>query len=179
MRKVLVALLVLIIAMPLAMAEVEGPLVDPVVYENLAGSAEAECAEVDCNSDFAYKIDDWMSSGMDGTYPHAGNIITISNSDGYTFDWESEYPVCVVIVKGGPDANVYYYYVYEDPVYGDAGLIAPNNPGGNQAEISHVTFCFDKDNGNGGIEEIPEFPTVALPIAAILGLAFFFQRRKE
>ena len=26
---------------------------------------------------------------------------------------------------------------------------------------------------------IPEFPTVALPIAAILGLAFFFQRRKE
>jgi hypothetical protein len=29
------------------------------------------------------------------------------------------------------------------------------------------------------IESIPEFPTVALPIAAILGLAFFMQRRKE
>ncbi|MBP2029537.1 hypothetical protein J2755_000457 [Methanohalophilus levihalophilus] len=28
-------------------------------------------------------------------------------------------------------------------------------------------------------EEIPEFPTVALPIAAILGLAFIFQRRKN
>jgi hypothetical protein len=27
--------------------------------------------------------------------------------------------------------------------------------------------------------EIPEFPTVALPVAAILGLAFFMQRRKE
>ncbi|WP_406662404.1 PEF-CTERM sorting domain-containing protein [Methanolobus sp. ZRKC3] len=27
--------------------------------------------------------------------------------------------------------------------------------------------------------EIPEFPTIALPVAAILGLAFFFQRRKE
>jgi hypothetical protein len=26
---------------------------------------------------------------------------------------------------------------------------------------------------------IPEFPTIALPVAAILGLAFFFQRRKE
>lgn len=26
---------------------------------------------------------------------------------------------------------------------------------------------------------IPEFPTIALPIAAILGLAFYFQRRKE
>ncbi len=28
-------------------------------------------------------------------------------------------------------------------------------------------------------EEIPEFPTVALPIAAILGLAFFFQKRRN
>ena len=26
---------------------------------------------------------------------------------------------------------------------------------------------------------VPEFPTIALPIAAILGLAFIFQRRKE
>ena len=30
-----------------------------------------------------------------------------------------------------------------------------------------------------GFEAIPEFPTVALPIAAILGLAFFFQRRRN
>jgi hypothetical protein len=28
-------------------------------------------------------------------------------------------------------------------------------------------------------EEIPEFPTIALPVAAIIGLAFFMQRRKE
>lgn len=28
-------------------------------------------------------------------------------------------------------------------------------------------------------EAIPEFPTVALPVAAILGLAFFMQRRRE
>lgn len=27
--------------------------------------------------------------------------------------------------------------------------------------------------------EIPEFPTIALPIIAVLGLAFFFQRRKD
>ncbi|WP_292461394.1 PEF-CTERM sorting domain-containing protein [Methanolobus sp.] len=29
------------------------------------------------------------------------------------------------------------------------------------------------------VEEIPEFPTIVLPVAAILGLAFFMQRRKE
>lgn len=27
--------------------------------------------------------------------------------------------------------------------------------------------------------QIPEFPTIALPVAAILGLAFIFQRRRE
>ena len=32
---------------------------------------------------------------------------------------------------------------------------------------------------NVDINAIPEFPTIALPIAAILGLAFIFQRRKE
>jgi hypothetical protein len=29
------------------------------------------------------------------------------------------------------------------------------------------------------ITSIPEFPTIALPVAAIIGLAFFMQRRKE
>ncbi len=29
------------------------------------------------------------------------------------------------------------------------------------------------------VQEIPEFPTIALPVIAILGLAFFMQRRKE
>lgn len=32
---------------------------------------------------------------------------------------------------------------------------------------------------NGDPEEIPEFPTVALPVAVIIGIAFFFQHRKE
>jgi hypothetical protein len=31
----------------------------------------------------------------------------------------------------------------------------------------------------GDDAEIPEFPTIALPVAAIIGLAFFMQRRKE
>ncbi|WP_340819424.1 PEF-CTERM sorting domain-containing protein [Methanolobus sp. WCC4] len=42
--------------------------------------------------------------------------------------------------------------------------------------------CEGDDNGGGGTggeETIPEFPTIALPIAAIIGLAFYFQRRKE
>lgn len=31
----------------------------------------------------------------------------------------------------------------------------------------------------GGVNQVPEFPTMALPVAAILGLMFILQRRKE
>jgi hypothetical protein len=37
----------------------------------------------------------------------------------------------------------------------------------------------DMDVNDAGFEAIPEFPTVALPVAAILGLMFLFQRRKD
>ena len=44
--------------------------------------------------------------------------------------------------------------------------------GGATAYIHQVTTSTD-------IIPVPEFPTIALPVAAILGLAFFFQRRRE
>ncbi|MHC1576854.1 MAG: PEF-CTERM sorting domain-containing protein, partial [Methanosarcinaceae archaeon] len=44
---------------------------------------------------------------------------------------------------------------------------------GNPMTSNQATKTWTADN------EIPEFPTVALPIAAILGLAFFFQRRRN
>lgn len=37
----------------------------------------------------------------------------------------------------------------------------------------------ENDDDDEPSEEIPEFPTIALPIVAILGLAFIFNRRKE
>ena len=35
------------------------------------------------------------------------------------------------------------------------------------------------DTASRDINSVPEFPTIALPVAAILGLAFIFQRRRE
>ncbi|TQD24885.1 PEF-CTERM sorting domain-containing protein [Methanolobus vulcani] len=43
-------------------------------------------------------------------------------------------------------------------------------------EIRKISSCKDKTKVLPGI---PEFPTIAIPMAAILGLAFFFQRRKD
>lgn len=41
------------------------------------------------------------------------------------------------------------------------------------------TWTTATDDGDDDSNEIPEFPTIALPIAAIIGLAFIFNSRKE
>ncbi|WP_048063245.1 PEF-CTERM sorting domain-containing protein [Methanococcoides burtonii] len=46
---------------------------------------------------------------------------------------------------------------------------------GEQGHVTIYQFGYDRCTS----EEIPEFPTVALPIVAIIGLTFIFQRRKE
>ncbi|MBP2029810.1 hypothetical protein J2755_000730 [Methanohalophilus levihalophilus] len=164
LKNFLIAMLVLAIAIPLATAA----SVTPYLFENWqSGNAEFECEQAGGCGNAAYKIDNWNETTpgvMDGEYVHAGNTITISNSDNKTFDWSSEYQVCRVIVKAGTDAYLYNY----TGAYSDTGLVAPEGK-----DISHVTFCFTIDT------EIPEFPTVALPVAAILGLAFIFLRKKE
>jgi hypothetical protein len=42
-----------------------------------------------------------------------------------------------------------------------------------------LTGDFSLDIGKCGQTEVPEFPTIALPVAAIIGLTFFMQRRKN
>jgi hypothetical protein len=48
-----------------------------------------------------------------------------------------------------------------------------------QYESDGVTQLTSAFFGSGGGTSIPEFPTVALPVAAVLGLMFILQRRKE
>ncbi len=54
-------------------------------------------------------------------------------------DWESSLPVEYVYVKGG---NGGYLYHYPNGAFEDENLRAPNNNGGKQPEISHVTFYY-------------------------------------
>lgn len=44
--------------------------------------------------------------------------------------------------------------------------------------IDNLRFTSGQTPGTDPTTEIPEFPTIALPMVAILGLAFMFQRRK-
>lgn len=101
-----------------------------------SGNAAFECKSAGGECGFAYKIDEWDEYlGMDGAYETMeGNTIVILNSNGKTFDWTSEYPVCKVIVKAGRGA---YVYSYPDGATHDEGLIGFQGKG-----ISHVTFCY-------------------------------------
>jgi hypothetical protein len=81
----------------------------------------------------------------DGTFTDGTLTVTIdvrTTADGEVFDWTSNIGVDVVIVKGGPNSNV-YTYVGEST--GDTGLHAPANRSGTFAGLSHISFCYDAE----------------------------------
>ena len=81
------------------------------------------------------------------------NITINETANGQTFDWTSNIGVQTVVVKGGPNANVYNYG--SPGSTGDSGLHAPENPSGGYAGLSHIDFCY-----------VPPTPTTAPPTTA-------------
>ena len=76
-----------------------------------------------------------------GAPPDPNNYVTISNSDGVYFDWETSLGIDAVIVKGGPNANA---FVYPLEATLDSDLHAPINPSnGMPFGVSHIEFCYD------------------------------------
>jgi hypothetical protein len=76
-----------------------------------------------------------------GTYTFPGTTYTVTiDSDGTFFNWTSTLGIDAVIVKGGPNSNL---YEYDPESFGDDGLHSPLNEGGQQAAISHIEFCYD------------------------------------
>jgi hypothetical protein len=71
----------------------------------------------------------WGNGDLSGQLSVSGRVL----------DWSSSQPISVVIVKGGPNANIYRY----DPaVTGGQGLHAPvNAKNGQFYGLSHVDFC--------------------------------------
>jgi hypothetical protein len=69
----------------------------------------------------------------------AGVTITVDDA---LFDWTSQIGIDAVIVKGGSNANVYFY----DEATSDTDLHAPINPNNNKPfGLSHIEFCIDED----------------------------------
>jgi hypothetical protein len=146
-----------------AMAEFSFPLtttvgVAPVEIDPwTTGDAGQECV-LHLGYDFGLKIDNWSSGNKSASgacdgqgsctlAPEFDNTINVTNNDGVFFDWvASSFPLGAVVVKGGPNANV---FAYDSPASADSDLYAPLNPNtvapSDTFDISHASFCWNKD----------------------------------
>lgn len=110
----------------------------PAFASTTVVQGDPSCADVGYGAGYhGFKI----ANPTDGAYIAAseGVVIKISNLTN-KFDWQSNYGIAAVIVKGGPNAKVYEY----NPLsLSDTDLNAPSSPHSDQYNgFSFVTFCF-------------------------------------
>ncbi|WP_406660029.1 PEF-CTERM sorting domain-containing protein [Methanolobus sp. ZRKC3] len=160
MKRILVMMLILMALMPfVTVAAADGTI-------PWDGNQGVTSAVVDCSGYPAGNLNvgwiHWVLTGArDVTYAE----IQV-NGDAWT----------PMVPKNSPNQNSIQFYTSPYYNFKEGGITSATASytgsldGNPVLTISH--YC-------PGDYEIPEFPTVALPIAAILGLAFFFQRRKE
>lgn len=100
-----------------------------------------------------------------GTYSLGYGSFTWTTSDGVYFNWTSTIGVDAVLVKGGPNANL---YVYNPESFGDTGLHSPLNASGRPAAISHIEVCFDYELAltKSVTPEVIHVPSVTPPLLA-------------
>lgn len=91
---------------------------------------------------FGFKPNTPSEADPTGTHAIPGGSITVTKS-GDSISWTSTVGIDAVIIKGGPNANL---YAYDPPAesFGDTNLVAPINPNnGMPYGFSHVEFCYD------------------------------------
>lgn len=90
------------------------------------------------NPNGTYAFQNTSSTTMTGGAPQEpSNSVTVSTTNnGRDLAWSATRQITAVIIKGGPDANVYPYNPFST---GDPGPLT--TPNGTNA-ISHVEFCF-------------------------------------
>lgn len=90
--------------------------------------------------------DEFGSYYWDAEFPD-GIAVSLS-ADGKYLNWTAPEGICVmaVIVKGGPNANIYYY---NGNVSSDGNLVSPDHPRAGQIPaVSHVSFCYRYCDGD-------------------------------
>jgi hypothetical protein len=138
-KEILYVLMTLVLVLGLVVPSALASPVEPIFVLGNPDCPDCE-GQGNLTSDYSFKIDPPMS----GTYtvPGYGTITITLSSDGKYLDWTSTFGISAVIVKGGPNANL---YVYNPPAesFGDTGLCSPVNPKSGQIpEISHIVFCY-------------------------------------
>jgi hypothetical protein len=131
--------------------EFSGAVVAPIFV-----SGNPDCTDLNANngtfpsitSNYGFKIDSNASGTFTltngpglvltgGAPSDPGNSVTTNVSGGTLLSWAATLGIDAVIVKGGPNANV---YVYNPEAMSDTNLVTPNNGG---FGVSHIEFCYD------------------------------------
>lgn len=92
---------------------------------------------------YAYGLKPEPQNAPNGIYTLSNGVDTVTvDSNGTGLDsWSSTIGIDAVIVKGGPNANI---YTYSPESLGDTNLVTPTNENnGNPYGLSHVEFCYD------------------------------------
>lgn len=129
--------------------------INPVIITGANNGGNVTCSEVasyfQLPAGYFYCGDkvDYNNGMFAGEFPDG---LTVNVTDGVYVAFETEAPLVIegieyivgaVIVKGGNNANVYYY---PGGSMGDFGLAAPVNKSGKPAGLSNLTFCLVKAN---------------------------------
>jgi hypothetical protein len=123
---------------PAALAQTPGPPsgngVQPVLV-----TGNPNCTQT-LGYDFGWKPQPEPPPSGSYAFPDGINTFDLT-SDGSYFDWTSTLGLDAVIVKAGPNANV---YTYAPESTGDTLLHGPINPNNDQPyAISHIELCYD------------------------------------
>jgi hypothetical protein len=123
---------VLAAALTLA-ARADAASVPPVYHAGNPTCADLDPAYVSLKQDSPAGSSDYS---LDDGFQHVDFTTDGANK---TVDWTSAQGIDAVIVKGGPNANVYFY----DNATSDTDLTTPTNPNnGTPYGLSHVDFCY-------------------------------------
>lgn len=163
---------------------------------SLAGSAMAMPGDIELwNENFVNRIDGTNAP----VQLKPGETITISARINYLDDSTAtpnevgtyQYDVKIIECGGGAvpgDFSLVNKTSFTLPdggsPYDDSGVVQvtltnTNLPNGAYCKVSIGDTSTIIAAGTTYVQQVPEFPTVALPVAAILGLVFIFGRRKE
>jgi hypothetical protein len=138
-----------------AFADHTGPLVSPTPHAGNfvpsdPGSDQQICFDIWALSGNSPVTGDIVGFKVDPPGPYSDGFVSfgVSSPDGRLLSWESEPGVSVlgVIVKGGPNFNLYDYQGADlDPYPNhDNGLLSPLNKAGKLPQISHYNVCYVK-----------------------------------
>lgn len=168
MKRTLIAVFVVLMTLMTVAVAPPSPVGSPVEWDGNQGTENDEvCDDAHFGDNGGIH---WIATGYNATATNYTLTIYVDS-----VEVEVAYPDPTAGTTGNA---IHFYTEYYDwtSVNLEAVLTFDGTMDSNaKVVISH--HC--SDDGDGGTQEIPEFPTVALPVAAIIGLAFFFQRRKE